>query len=133
MLLGLSSVAFGQGRRSDRQRIRRGIRSGQITRAEAQLLRQRQLELRTQRRIFRSDGRLARNERREIRRDERIQDRLIRRARHNDIRRSDDYYYNGRRNHRRGNGYYRRGAGSPTHPVFGVRSSGIRSGRRNRY
>jgi hypothetical protein len=131
MLLGLSSVAFGQGRGSDRQRIRRGIRSGQITRDEAQVLREQQRQIRAQRRIFRSDGRLARDERREIRRDERLQDRLIRRARHNDVRRSDDYDYNGRdRNHRRGNGYYRRGAGSPTHPVFGIRSS---SGRRNRY
>ncbi len=127
MLLGLSSVAFGQGHRSDRQRIRGGIRSGQITRDEAQVLREQQRQIRAQRRVFRSDGRLARNERREIRRDERQQDRLIRRARHNDVRRSDDYN-NGRRNHRRGNGYYRRGAGSPTHPVFG-----IRTGRRNRH
>jgi hypothetical protein len=119
MLLGLSNVAFGQGHRSDRWRIRRGIRSGQITRDEARSLRERQRELRAQRRIFRADGRLARNERREIRRNEREQDRLIRRARHNDDRRLDGYYNNGRDNHRRGNGYYRRGAGSPTHPVFG--------------
>ncbi len=122
MLLGLASVAFGQGRGSDRQRIRRGIRSGQITRDEAQVLRAQQRQNRAQRRVFRSDGRLARDERREIRRDEREHDRLIRRARHNDVRRPDNYYNNGRRNHRRGNGYYRRGAGSPTHPVFGRRN-----------
>jgi len=39
-------------------------------------------------------------------------------------RRDDD-----RRNHRRGNGYYRRGAGSPSHPVFGDRNR--RRNRRN--
>lgn len=134
ILLSLSSVAFGQGRGSDRQRIRRGIRSGQITRDEARVLREQQRQIRAQRRIFRSDGRLARDERREIRRNERIQDRLIRRARHNDVRRSDDYYNGRGRNHRRGNGYYRRGAGSPTHPVFGSSNVfGRRNGRRNRH
>lgn len=128
MLLSLSSVAFGQGRGSDRQRIRRGVRSGQITRDEAQVLREQQRQIRAQRRVYRSDGTLSRDERRDIRQDRRQQDRLIRQARHNDVRRSDGYYNNGRRNHRRGNGYYRRGAGSPTHPVFGNRS---RNRRRN--
>jgi hypothetical protein len=45
---------------------------------------------------------------------------LIRRVRRNDDRRL--YDYSNRGNHRRGNGYYRRGAGSPTHPVFGRRN-----------
>ena len=118
MLLGLSNVAFGQGHRSDRQRIRRGIRSGQITRDEARLLRERQRQLRAERRDYRLNNRLSREERRRLRNDELHQDRLIRRARHNDDRRLDDYN-NGRVNHRRGNGYYRRGAGSVSHPVFG--------------
>ncbi|HEX8136249.1 MAG TPA: hypothetical protein VF544_01535 [Pyrinomonadaceae bacterium] len=119
MLVGLSNVAFAQGRRDDRLRIRRGIRSGQITRDEARLLRERRRAIRDERRIFRSDGSLARDERRELRRDRRDQARLIRRLRRNDDRRFDN-----RGNHRRGDGYYRRGAGSPSHPVFG---------RRNRY
>lgn len=129
MLLGVSSVALAQGRRGrgDGERIRRGIDTGQITRDEARLLRERQQAIREQRRDYRADGRLVRYERRDIRRDERQQDRLIRRARHN-----DDFYYNNnnRINHRRGNGYYRRGAGSPTHPVFG-QSNVYR--RRNRH
>ncbi len=53
------------------QRIRRGIRFGQITGEE---------------------------------------DRLLRRRSYNNL----------RNDRRRGNGYYRRGAGSPTHPVFGL-------------
>ena len=37
-------------------------------------------------------------------------------------------YYRNRNDHRRGNGYYRRGAGSESHPVFGRRNR-----IRNRY
>lgn len=130
LLAGVSTEAFAQGYynrgrmndRQDRQRIRRGIRSGQITRDEARQIRERERQLRTERRAYRSDGVLTREERREIRRDEREQDRYIRSQRRDDDRRP--YYNNGRNDRRRGNGYYRRGAGSPTHPVFG---------RRNRY
>lgn len=127
LLLGLSNVALGQGHRrgNDRERIRRGIASGQITRDEAILLRERRRSVREQRRVFRSDGTLTREERRELRRGDRRNDRLIRRARRNDDRR-DDYDFDNRSNHRRGDGYYRRGAGSSTHPVFG------QGGRRGR-
>ena len=126
MLLGLSNVVLAQGHRrgNDRARIRRGIATGQITRDEAQLLRERRRLIREQRRDFRSDGRLARDERRELRRNDRRNDRLIRRLRRNDDRR--DFDFDNRGNHRRGGGYYRRGAGSSTHPVFG---SGGRRGR----
>ena len=115
LLLGFSSDTFAQRRgtnnRNDRQRIRRGIRSGQITRAEAQQIRERQ--------------RQNRAERREIRRDERQHDRQIRRARRNNV--GDSTHG---RNHRRGDGYYRRGAGSSTHPVFGSNNSRRGRGRR---
>jgi hypothetical protein len=121
LLLGVSSETFAQGRnnRSDRERVRRGVRSGQITRDEARILRQRQRQNRAERRIYRSDGTLTREERREIRRDERQHDRQIRRARRNNV----------GTDRRRGDGYYRRGAGSPSHPVFG--SNNRRRGRRN--
>ena len=118
MLLGLSTETIAQGQykrsgrvndRADRQRIRRGVRSGQITRDEARELRERQRQIREERHGYRSDGTLSREERREIRRDERQHDRSIRRYRRNDDR-------------RRGNGYYRRGAGSTSHPVFGRRN-----------
>jgi len=127
LLLGGSAEAFAQnhnrdnGRwnnRSDRQRVRRGIRSGQITRDEARQIRERERQIRTERRGYRSDGTITREERREIRRDEREQDRYIRSQRRDDDRRPrwrdrDD------NDRRRGNGYYRRGAGSRSHPVFG--------------
>jgi hypothetical protein len=49
---------------------------------------------------------------------------MIRSERRDNDRRNNSYYGS---EHRRGNGYYRRGAGSPTHPVFGNRN-----GRRGR-
>lgn len=125
LILAGSAEAFAQNRNNDRQRIRRGIRSGQITRDEARAIRERERQLRAERRAYRSDGTLTRDERREIRRDEREQDRYIRSQRRDDDR---SYRYNNRNDHRRGDGYYRRGAGSQTHPVFGSRSR-----RRGRY
>jgi hypothetical protein len=119
MIFGLSADSFAQGR-NDRRRIRSGVRSGQITRAEAQALRQRRREIRQERRVYRSDGTLTRAERREIRSDRRDYNRQIRNERRDNDRRNG-YAYG--RNQRRGNGYYRRGAGSPTHPVFGNRNN----------
>ncbi|HKR01515.1 MAG TPA: hypothetical protein VJT09_12630 [Pyrinomonadaceae bacterium] len=123
MLFGLTAETFGQ-RHSDRRRIRSGIRSGQITRDEARALRLRRHELRQERRIYRSDGTLTRAERRDLRHDRRDLGRQIRNERRDNERRNGYYYGT---EHRRGNGYYRRGAGSPTHPVFGNRD-----GRRGR-
>jgi Spy/CpxP family protein refolding chaperone len=119
MCLGLASTTFGQGHynRQDRRRIERGIRSGQLTRDEARALRERQLQIRQERRGYRSDGTITRDERRDLRQDQRELGRQIHSERHDDDRRNNNYQ-------RRGNGYYRRGAGSPSHPVFG---------RRNRY
>ena len=120
LLLGLPADALAQRRDrddatrryNDRARIRRGVRTGNLTREEARRLREQERANRTERRAYRSDGTLTRDERRDIRRDERRSDRRIRR----EVRDGD------RRDRRRGNGYYRRGAGSPTHPVFGTRS-----------
>jgi hypothetical protein len=122
MFFGFAPDTFGQryDDRFDRRRIRRGIRSGQLTRDEARALRERRRQIQQERRAYRSDGTLTRDERREIRRDRREYDRLIRRERRDDDRRYG--YYDGRRDQRRGNGYYRRGAGSSRHPVFGNRN-----------
>ena len=121
LLLGLPAGALAQRRNNDndRARIRRGVRSGRLTREEARELRARERANRAERRGYRSDGTLTREERRDIRRDERRSDRRIRREM-----RDDD-----RRDRRRGDGYYRRGAGSSSHPVFGNRHRN--RGRRN--
>jgi hypothetical protein len=141
LLLGVSTDALAQGyynrgrtdNGTNRRRIWSGAHSGQLTRDEARQLRERQRALRQNRRGYYSDGTLSRDERRQIRRGDRSQDRLIRRYRNNRDRRYDydnygrsDNYYGRGTDRRRGNGYYRRGAGSPSHPVFGI------NGRRNR-
>ena len=128
LLLAGSTETFAQGRnrgasyndRQDRQRLRRGVRSGQITHDEARQIREREQQIRAERRGYRSDGILTREERREIRSDEREQDRYIRSQRRDDDRRPR--YNNNRNDGRRGNGYYRRGAGLRSHPVFGSRN-----------
>jgi len=89
-------------------------------------LRTQRRQIREEQRAYRSDGTLTRDERREIRNDRRDYNRQIRSERRDNDRRSG-YHYGTER--RRGNGYYRRGAGSPTHPVFGNRN--WRRGRRN--
>ena len=118
MTFGIATDALGQGRnnRGDRDGIRRGVRSGQLTRDEARQLRQRRRQIRDERRTYRADGTYSRDERRDVRRDRRELRRNVRRERRDDDR-------------RRGNGYYRRGAGSSSHPVFGDRSR--RRNRRN--
>jgi hypothetical protein len=131
LLLGGATEASAQWRnnnRSDRQRVRRGVRSGQITREEARQIRAREQQIRAERRGYRSDGVITREERREIRRDEREQDRYIRSQRRDDDQRNRRWN-NNNNDRRRGNGYYRRGAGSRTHPVFGDRNR--RRGRWN--
>lgn len=118
MTFGMATDALGQGRHSGRRNdIRRGVRSGQLTREEARQLRQQRRQIRNDRRTYRSDGTYTRDERRDIRSDRRELRRDIRRERRD----------NDRRTHRRGDGYYRRGAGSPSHPVYGDRNR-----RRNR-
>ncbi|MEK6283354.1 MAG: hypothetical protein AABN95_23615 [Acidobacteriota bacterium] len=128
LLLAGTTDAFAQYRNrsgrynnaQDRRQIQRGIRSGRITRDEARAIREREQQIRTERRGYRADGTLTREERREIRSDERGQDRYVReQIRDDDHRRR---YNSGRYDRRRGNGYYRRGAGSRSHPVFGRRN-----------
>ena len=103
MFLGFTADTFAQ-RRSDRQRIRDGVRSGQITRDEAREIRERERQIRAERRVYRSDGVITRDERREIRRDEREQDRYIRSQRRDSERRHPSYNA-GRHDRRRGYGH----------------------------
>ena len=101
VFFGVSTEAFGQ-------RIKRGVRTGRITREEARILRTQRREIRRDRRQYR----------RTYRGDWRDDDRRRRGNWDGAFERGTD--------RRRGNGYYRRGAGSARHPVFGV------NGRRNR-
>ena len=101
LLLGLVTLFLAGSTESFAQRRNRGyrIRSDQVTRNDERLIRERERQIRNERRGYRADV---------LTRDHR-----------------------GRKDHRRGNGYYRRGAGSPSHPVFGV-SNRYRNRYRNR-
>jgi hypothetical protein len=109
LAFGVSAETFGQ------RRIRDGVQSGRITREEARVLRAQRREIRRDRREYR----------RQYRSEWRDDDRRGRR-------RSGtwDSVFNRGTDRRRGNGYYRRGAGSDRHPVFGV--DGKHSGKHNR-
>ena len=65
------------------QRIKQGVRSGQITRTEAANLRHGQQEIRQDVRQARADGVVTPVERREIKQDQRQESRKIFRKKHN--------------------------------------------------
>jgi hypothetical protein len=76
-------------RRQNRQhrRIRQGVRSGQLTRAEAARLRREQARIAAQKRAARRNGRVSPAERARLRREQNRANRRIYRAKHNNRRR----------------------------------------------
>ena len=67
------------------QRMREGVRAGQLSRPEAQRLRQRLGELHQRAKDMRSDGALSREERQTLRKEWRQTSRAVFRMRHNKI------------------------------------------------
>jgi hypothetical protein len=65
------------------ERIRQGVRSGEITRGEAARLREGQRDIREEKREARADGVVTPGERREVRQEVRQQNRRIYRVKHN--------------------------------------------------
>jgi len=69
--------------RDERRRIAQGIRSGQITKAEALVLRKQAKDVRRTKAIAKADGVVTPQERGAIARQDRQLDRTIRRTKHN--------------------------------------------------
>ncbi len=69
--------------RHERQRIKQGVKSGEITRRETKTLAMQQKDIRHDKKEARADGRVTPAERRHIRRDERKASRSIYRKKHN--------------------------------------------------
>ncbi len=69
--------------RHERQRIKQGVRSGELTRAETRNLVNQQRDIHQDRKEARADGTVTRAERKHIRRDERKASRSIYRKKHN--------------------------------------------------
>ena len=89
-LLGVSYSASAQTatpgitarQRNEQSRIRQGVRSGELTRAEAARLKGREAEIRQDKRAAKADGVVTRDERQDIRQDERQTSRAIYRQKH---------------------------------------------------
>jgi len=68
--------------RNEQARIRQGVRSGELTRPEAARLKGREAEIRQDKRAAKSDGVVTRDERQDLRKDERQASRAIYRQKH---------------------------------------------------
>lgn len=69
--------------KQERQRIKQGVKSGELTKAEAKNLRQDQKEIRQEKKAAKADGTVTKAERKEIRKDKRKASREIFRKKHN--------------------------------------------------
>ncbi|MCI1186596.1 hypothetical protein MON38_04140 [Hymenobacter sp. DH14] len=68
--------------RHEQARIRQGVRSGELTRTEAARLKGREIEIRQDKRAAKADGVVTRDERQDLRKDERQASRAIYRQKH---------------------------------------------------
>ena len=66
-------------------RIHQGVKSGELTKAEAMNLRNGQREIHQDIKEAKADGKITRNERKEIRQDQRVENRKIFRKKHNNM------------------------------------------------
>jgi hypothetical protein len=85
-LLTISAVAstpvIAARQHNEQARIRQGVASGELNRAEAARLRSREAGIRQDKRAARADGVVTRDERQDLRQDERRTSRAIYRQKH---------------------------------------------------
>ena len=77
-IIGITNAQYAQN-----DRVRQGVRSGEITRYEASRLRQDEMRLHRDVRRAEADHRLTRREKRELRREQKRHNREIYRMKHN--------------------------------------------------
>ncbi|RSK51394.1 hypothetical protein [Hymenobacter rigui] len=82
LLFSLAASAQVAPRRHDQARIRQGVRSGQLTRAEAVRVEAKQAQAAQARQGARADGIVTPDERKVVRREERQADRALYRQKH---------------------------------------------------
>ena len=78
-----ATPAIGQTQRAQEGRIAEGVRSGALTRPEANQLQQQQNQIRADKRAAKADGVVTRAERRKIKREQAQASRAIYRKKHN--------------------------------------------------
>lgn len=79
----IGSQAQVSNQRNQPQRIKQGVRSGQISKREAHRIVHNQRDLRQDKRLARADGTITPAERKILKREQRMNKRRIHRARHN--------------------------------------------------
>ncbi|RSK35413.1 hypothetical protein [Hymenobacter metallilatus] len=82
VLTSVSAAAQVAPRRPDQARIRQGVRSGQLTPAEAARAQKQQADARQARQAARADGVVTPTERKVVRHEERQADRVLYRQKH---------------------------------------------------
>ncbi len=83
LALGINTAEAQNRSRIQRHRVKQGVRSGELTRAETRSLALQQRSTRRNIRRAHADGVITRRERKEIRRDKRHNSRVIYRKKHN--------------------------------------------------
>ncbi len=77
-----ATPGINAAQRNEQARIRQGVRSGELTRTEAARLKAREADIRADKRAAKADGVVTRDERQDIRKDERQTSRAIYRQKH---------------------------------------------------
>lgn len=70
--------------RSDKSKIKQGVKTGELTKAETRNLAEQQRDIRKDVRVAKADGDITRAERKHIKREKKQADRTIYRKKHND-------------------------------------------------
>ena len=81
---GIRDPSINSRQHNQHQRVRQGVRSGELTRSETGALAREQRDIRQLERAYKSDGKLTRAERVDLQREQNQQSRSIRDAKHNE-------------------------------------------------
>ena len=80
---GSRTPGISQRQRNQQQRIRQGVRSGQLTRGETRRLEAQQGRIQADKMVAKSDGQVTRQERRQIHREQNRASKNVYRLKHN--------------------------------------------------
>lgn len=82
-LAGTSDPVVNKRQHNQHQRIKQGVKSGELTKEEAQNVRGEQKQIRTEERAYKADGQLTSAERKDLRQDTKAASKHIYQDKHN--------------------------------------------------
>ena len=83
MVIASSNLTAQTQNSNQRKRVRQGVKSGELTKAETAVLAHQQKDIRTAKHQARADGKVNRDERKDINQDQRKASKSINRKKHN--------------------------------------------------